>query len=63
MNERFDREQEVRGVMRRLAYLLQCNDFCEKRCVFPEVGKGDGCPLNDLEDKLHEAIAWTRSKA
>lgn len=56
MNERFDRKQEVRDVMRRLSYLLQCNDSCEKRCVFPDIGTGEGCPLNEFEDRIYEAI-------
>ena len=56
MNERFDRKEEVRRIMNRLSSLLQCNVVCERRCVFPEVGRGDGCPLNDFEDRLYEAI-------
>ena len=63
MNEQLDKGQEVRNIMRRLSYLLQCNDICETRCVFPEIGRGDGCPLNDFEDRLYEAVAYVRSKA
>ena len=52
----WNREEKVRKAFRELGYLLQCNDFCEERCVFPEIGEGAGCPLNDFEDKVMEAI-------
>ena len=48
-------DKQVHELMRQLAEILKCNDCCEERCVFPEVGTGAGCPLNEFEDKVLEA--------
>ena len=49
-------EKELRNMFGRLAAILHCNDYCEKRCVFPDVGTGAGCPLNEFEDRVRDVI-------
>lgn len=46
----------VRNMFSSLSNILRCSDCCEQRCVFPEVGEGAGCPLNEFEDKVLEAL-------
>ncbi len=49
-------EDKIRDMFSSLSSILRCNDCCEQRCVFPEVGEGAGCPLNEFEDKVLEAL-------
>ena len=49
-------EKELRNMFGKLSAILHCSDYCEKRCVFPEVGTSAGCPLNEFEDKVREVI-------
>ena len=50
------KQEKVRDMFWRLSVIIGCNDCCEKRCVFNDVGTGAGCPLNEFEDKVIEAI-------
>ena len=52
-NKKWD---EVHKPFDELSRLLKCNDYCEKRCVFPDVGTGAGCPLNEFEDRVMDAL-------
>ena len=47
----------LRSVMKTLgSVILPCNEHCETECVFKDVGKGAGCPLNEFEDRVLEAL-------
>lgn len=37
-------------------HVLPCNEHCENECVFKDVGVGCGCPLNEFEDRVLEAL-------
>lgn len=50
------KSDEVRNLFDELGKLLECDGSCSRRCVFPEIGEGAGCPLNEFEDRVMDAI-------
>lgn len=36
--------------------IMGCDDSCEERCVFYEVGTGPGCPLNQFRDRIDDVL-------
>lgn len=43
-----------------IAYMLGCNKCCEERCAFPDIGTGEGCPINEFFDRVENAIERRR---
>ena len=53
--ERLDDMGKLDMLFHEISRIIGCNAICESRCVFPEVGSGVGCPLNQFRDSVDYA--------
>lgn len=51
-----DYMRELDEMFRRMSVILHCNDWCEEKCVFEDVGTGAGCPLNEFRDRIDDVM-------
>lgn len=55
----YDEYAKLTKVSDELTGLLNCRDHCEERCVFSDIGTGEGCPINEFINRVEDAMEET----